>query len=138
MKNYLDIQNLCRILLHYDELTHTEMCCEFHLNMYKKDFIGNMKTIQPNFDYQLLSLKMILFIISNKYIIVKLNIGVIIKKIFKLLSFIMVLIPINNKIKANILIKLLLKLSNILNFEISFNLSFLSHFIICQSPLVHL
>ena len=60
MKNYLDIQNLCSILLHYDELTHTEMCCEFHLNMYKKDFIGNMKTIQPNFDYQLLSLKMII------------------------------------------------------------------------------
>ena len=60
LQNYLDIKNLCNLLLHYDALAHTDMCCEFHLNMYKKEFIGNMKAIQPNLDYQLLSLQKII------------------------------------------------------------------------------
>ena len=60
IQNYLDIKNLCSIILHNDELSHTEICCEFHLSMYKKDFIGNMNIMQPNLDYQLLSLKKII------------------------------------------------------------------------------
>ena len=60
LENYLDIKNLCNILLHYDTLAHTDMCCEFHLNMYKKEFIGNMKAMKPNLDYQLLSLQKII------------------------------------------------------------------------------
>jgi hypothetical protein len=43
MRNIIDIKNICNILLHYDSLAQSEMCCEFHLNMYKREFIGNMK-----------------------------------------------------------------------------------------------
>ena len=60
MRNIIDIKNICNILLHYDSLAQSEMCCEFHLNMYKREFIGNMKVLKPNLDYQLISLKMII------------------------------------------------------------------------------
>ena len=60
MRYYLNTKILCNILLFYDHLSHQEMCCEFHLNMYKKEFIENMKVMKPNLNYQLLSLKMLI------------------------------------------------------------------------------
>ena len=60
MRYYLSTKILCNILLFYDHLSHQEMCCEFHLNMYKKEFIENMKVMKPNLNYQLLSLKMLI------------------------------------------------------------------------------
>ena len=57
MRFYLDTDKLCNILLIYDEMSHKKMCCEFHLNMFKKEFIGNMELMQPNLTYQLISLK---------------------------------------------------------------------------------
>ena len=65
---YINIEQFCNFLLYYDELAHKEMCCEFHLNMFKKDFIGNMTFMKPDLNYQLLSLKMLLttHLISQK------------------------------------------------------------------------
>ena len=54
---HLNTKKLCNILLHYDVLLNKNMCCEFHLNMYKEEFIGNMNYIQPNLNLQLISLK---------------------------------------------------------------------------------
>ena len=61
MRFYLDTDKLCNILLIYDSISHKKMCCEFHLNMFKKEFIGNMELMQPNLTYQLISLKKLIF-----------------------------------------------------------------------------
>ena len=57
---YINTNQFYNFLLYYDELAHKEMCCEFHLNMFKKDFIGDMTFMKPDLNYQLLSLKMLL------------------------------------------------------------------------------
>ena len=57
MISYLDTQKLCSILLLYDELAHSKMCCQFHLNMIKKELIGKASFMEPNLNYQLFSLK---------------------------------------------------------------------------------
>ena len=36
------------------------MCCQYHLNMYKKDFIGNMKVMEPNLNERLIHIQKIL------------------------------------------------------------------------------
>ncbi len=55
--HYLNMNIICNILLHYDELTHEKMCCEFHFNMYKKDFLDNIPFIKPALNYQLITLE---------------------------------------------------------------------------------
>ena len=57
MRYTLDTKKLCNILLFCDEFMRKEMCCEFHLNMYKKEFIGNITSMKPELNYQLISLK---------------------------------------------------------------------------------
>ena len=57
IESVLNFQKMCLLLLYYDRSRHNEICCTFHLNMYKKEFIGNMKVMEPTLSQRLINLE---------------------------------------------------------------------------------
>ena len=63
LESVMSFQRICLLLLYYDRNRYNEMCCTFHLNMYKKDFIGNMKVMEPTLSHRLINLEKLLNVV---------------------------------------------------------------------------
>ena len=60
IESFINIKKICILIRYYDRERNNEMCCQYHLNMYKKDFIGNMKVMEPNLNERLIHIQKIL------------------------------------------------------------------------------
>ena len=60
IESFINIKKICILIRYYDKESNNEMCCQYHLNMYKKDFIGNMKVMEPNLNERLIHIQKIL------------------------------------------------------------------------------
>ena len=60
IESFINIKKICILLRYYDRERNNEMCCQYHLKMYKKDFIGNMKVMEPNLNERLIHIQNIL------------------------------------------------------------------------------
>ena len=59
----ININRLCLILRFYDKNKYFEMCCEEHLNVFKEEFIGSKKVMNPPMKTKLSYLKDIMDLI---------------------------------------------------------------------------
>ena len=60
IESFISMKKICIILRYYDRDRYNEMCCQYHLKMYKKEFIGNMKAMEPNLNQRLIHIQKIL------------------------------------------------------------------------------
>ena len=63
IETLINMNRLCLILRFYDKNKYTEMCCEEHLNVFKEEFIGNKKVMNPPMNKKLSYLKDIMDLI---------------------------------------------------------------------------
>ena len=63
IETFLNMNRLCLILRFYDKNKYTEMCCEEHLNVFKDQFIGSKKIMNPPMNKKLSYLKNIMDLI---------------------------------------------------------------------------
>ena len=47
IESLINMNRICLILRFYDKNKYFEMCCEEHLNMFKEEFVGNKKIMNP-------------------------------------------------------------------------------------------
>ena len=67
MESFISIKKISSILRYYDKNRYNEICCRFHYNMYKKEFIGNTKIMEPTLNELLIYIEKILeVLIINK------------------------------------------------------------------------
>ena len=58
-----NLEKICLILRSYDHNKYNEMCCENHLKMFKNEFMGNKKYMQPSLSERICHIKNILEVI---------------------------------------------------------------------------
>ena len=63
IESFITMKKICIFLRYYDRNRYKEICCSYHLNMYKKEFIGNIKVMEPTLNERLICIKKILHII---------------------------------------------------------------------------
>ena len=63
IENFINMNRLCLILRFYDKNKFTEMCCEEHLNVFKDQFVGSKKIMNPPMNKKLSYLKNIMDLI---------------------------------------------------------------------------
>ena len=63
IETFLNMNRLCIILRFYDKNKYTQMCCEKHLNVFKDQFIGSKKIMNPPMNKKLSYLKDIMDLI---------------------------------------------------------------------------
>ena len=57
MESFISIKKIALLLRYYDKNRYNEICCKFYYNMYKKEFIGNIKIMEPSLNELLVYLK---------------------------------------------------------------------------------
>ena len=65
VQNLLNINRLCLILRFYDRNKYQEMCCQEHLDIIKKEYIGSEKVMNPTMNTKLSQLKDIMNLIID-------------------------------------------------------------------------
>ena len=65
--SFISMKKIAVLLRYYDRNRYNEICCEFHKNMYKKEFIQNMKIMEPTLNERLIHIQKIIdvFILSE-------------------------------------------------------------------------
>ena len=63
IETFINMNRLCLILRFYDRNKYTEMCCEEHLNVFKPQFVGSKKIMNPPMNKKLSYLKNIMELI---------------------------------------------------------------------------
>ena len=63
IETFIKMNRLCLILRFYDKNKYTEMCCEEHLNVFKDQFVGSKKVMNPPMNKRLSYLKNIMDLI---------------------------------------------------------------------------
>ena len=63
VQTFLNMNRLCLILRFYDRNKYKEMCCQEHLDIVKKEYIGSPKVMNPNMNTKLSQLKDIMNLI---------------------------------------------------------------------------
>ena len=63
IETFINMNRLCLILRFYDRNKYTEMCCEEHLNIFKEQFVGSKKIMNPPMNKKLSYLKNIMELI---------------------------------------------------------------------------
>ena len=63
IESFITMKKICIFLRYYDSNRYNEICCNFHLNMYKKEYIGNIKIMEPTLIERLIYIKKIINII---------------------------------------------------------------------------
>ena len=63
IETFINMNRLCLILRFYDKNKYTEMCCEEHLNVFKDQFVGSKKIMNPPMNKKLSYLKNIMDLI---------------------------------------------------------------------------
>ena len=65
VQTFLNMNRLCLILRFYDRNKYKEMCCQEHLDIVKKEYIGSQKIMNPNMNTKLSQLKDIMNLIID-------------------------------------------------------------------------
>ena len=65
VQTFLNMNRLCLILRFYDRNKYKEMCCQEHLDIVKKEYIGSTKVMNPNMNTKLSQLKDIMNLIID-------------------------------------------------------------------------
>ena len=60
MESFISIKKISSLLRYYDKNRYNEICCRFHYNMYKKEFIVNIKIMEPTLNELLIYIEKIL------------------------------------------------------------------------------
>ena len=60
METFISIKKIVSLLIYYDKNRYNEICCRFHFNMYKKEFIGNIKIMEPTLNELIIYIEKIL------------------------------------------------------------------------------
>lgn len=63
IESLINMNRICLILRFYDKNKYFEMCCEEHMNMFKDEFIGNKKVMNPTMNNRLSNIKNIIDLI---------------------------------------------------------------------------
>jgi len=63
IESLINMNRICLILRFYDKNKYFEMCCEEHMNMFKDEFIGNKKIMNPTMINRLSNIKNIIDLI---------------------------------------------------------------------------
>ena len=63
IESLINMNRICLILRFYDKNKYFEMCCEEHMNMFKEEFIGNKKVMNPTMNNRLSNIKNIIDLI---------------------------------------------------------------------------
>ena len=63
IETFINVNRLCLILRYYDKNKYSEMCCEAHLNVFKDQFVGSKKIMNPPMNKKLSYLKNIMDLI---------------------------------------------------------------------------
>ena len=63
IESLINMNRICLILRFYDKNKYFEMCCEEHMNMFKEEFIGNKKVMNPIMNNRLSNIKNIIDLI---------------------------------------------------------------------------
>ena len=61
--SFINMKKISALLRYYDRNRYSEICCSFHLNMYKKEFIGEMKVMSPTLNERIIHIQKILDVI---------------------------------------------------------------------------
>ena len=61
--SFINMKKINALLKYYDRNRYSEICCKFHLNMYKKEFIGDMKVMSPSLNERIIYIQKILDVI---------------------------------------------------------------------------
>ena len=65
IESLINMNRICLILRFYDKSKYFEMCCEEHLNMFKEEFIGSKKIMNPTMNNRLSNIKNIIDLIID-------------------------------------------------------------------------
>ena len=65
VQTFLNMNRLCLILRFYDRNKYQEMCCQEHLDIIKKEYIGSQKIMNPTLNTKLSQLKDIMNLIID-------------------------------------------------------------------------
>ena len=65
IESLINMNRICLILRFYDKNKYFEMCCENHLNMFKEEFIGSKKIMNPTMNKKLSHIKNIMDLIID-------------------------------------------------------------------------
>ena len=61
--SFINMKKISALLRYYDRNRYSEICCKFHLGMYKKEFIGDMKVMSPTLNERIIHIQKILDVI---------------------------------------------------------------------------
>ena len=62
----IETKKICIILRYYDRNRYNKICCKYHFDMYKKEFIGDINIMEPNLNEILINIQKIIDIIISK------------------------------------------------------------------------
>ena len=65
IESLINMNRICLILRFYDKNKYFEMCCEEHLNMFKEEFVGSKKIMNPTMNKRLSNIKNIMDLIID-------------------------------------------------------------------------
>ena len=63
IESLINMNRICLLLRFYDKNKYLEICCENHLNMFKEEFIGSKKIMNPTMNQKLSHIKNIMDLI---------------------------------------------------------------------------
>ena len=78
IESLINMNRICLLLRFYDKNKYFEMCCEEHLNMFKEEFVGSKKIMNPTMNKRLSTIKNIMDLIieaqdpNNAFLLFKL------------------------------------------------------------------
>ena len=78
IESLINMNRICLLLRFYDKNKYFEMCCENHLNMFKDEFVGSKKIMNPTMNVKLSYIKNIMDLIiveqepNNAFLLFKL------------------------------------------------------------------